>query len=65
MIVIEYYEVVFVLYISIFWNSLYNMQIYIYMYGNRYDIYKYEVLKNMNMFVFNFQITKVMQVVVK
>lgn len=65
MIVIEYYEVVLVLYISIFWNSLYNMQIYIYMYGNRYDIYKYEVLKNMNMFVFNFQITKVMQVVVK
>lgn len=65
MIVIEYYEVVFVLYISIFWNSLYNMQIYIYMYGKRYDIYKYEVLKNMNMFVFNFQITKVMQVVVK
>lgn len=65
MIVIEYYEVVLVLYISIFWNSLYNMQIYIYMYGNRYDIYKYEVLKNMNMFIFNFQITKVMQVVVK
>lgn len=59
------YEVASVLYISTFWNSLYNMQIYIYMHGNRYDTYKHEVPKNMNMFVFNFQITKVMQVVAK
>lgn len=30
MIAIEHYEVASVLYISTFWNSLYNMQIYIY-----------------------------------
>lgn len=65
MIAIEHYEVASVLYISTFWNSLYNMQIYIYMHENRYDTYKHEVPKNMNMFVFNFQITKVMQVVAK
>lgn len=65
MIAIEHYEVASVLYISTFWNSLYNMQIYIYMHGNRYDTYQHEVPKNMNMFVFNFQITKVMQVVAK
>lgn len=53
MIAIEHYEVASVLYISTFWNSLYNMQIYIYMYGNRYDTYKHEVPKNMNMFQFS------------
>lgn len=45
MIAIEHYEVASVLYISTFWNSLYNMQIYIYMHGNRYDTYKHEVPK--------------------
>lgn len=60
MIATEHYEVVLVQHISTFWNSLYNMQIYIYMHVDRYDTYKHDRgTKNMNMSVFNFQIMKV------